>query len=47
MKNDYYYLSEYDLPKLKESISASLYELELDGQSTVIFNDEDFLEEQG
>ena len=43
MKNDYYYLSDYDLPKLKESISASLYELALDGQSTVIFNDEDFL----
>lgn len=42
-KDDYYYLSDYDLPKLKESISASLYELALDGQSTIIFNDEDFL----
>ena len=43
-KDDHYYLSEYDLPKLKESISASLYELALDGQGTLIFNDEDFLE---
>ena len=46
-KDDHYYLSRYDLPKLKESISASLYELALDGQGTLIFNDEDFLESNG